>query len=114
MKTRRFLVVVTLLFVSVVPLWADDAAAAVDAIKNRAAQGDAKAQAILGSRYYDGKGVPQDYVQAHKWFNLAAATFTEKENRDRAVQARDRVAVRMTPAQIAEAQKLAREWIRTN
>ncbi len=60
--------------------------------------------------YSMGRGVPQDYVQAHKWFNLAAATHTEKEARDRAVKARDRVAARMTPAQIAEAQKRAREW----
>lgn len=60
--------------------------------------------------YAGGLGVPQDYVEAHKWLNLAAATFTEKEGRDEAVQARDRVAARMTPAQIAEAQKLAREW----
>ena len=60
--------------------------------------------------YYKGNGVPQDYVQAYKWFNLAAATSTEKEARDRAVEARDLVAARMTAAQIAEAQKLAREW----
>ena len=33
-----------------------------------------------------------------------------KSNRDKAVKARDDVAARMTPAQIAEAQKLAREW----
>ena len=52
MKTRRFLVVVMLLFVSVVPLWADDDAAYVDAIKNRAAQGNAEAQFDL-ARIYD-------------------------------------------------------------
>ena len=60
--------------------------------------------------YIKGEGVPQDDVQAHKWFNLAAATSTEKEVRDRTVKARDDVAARMTAAQIAEAQKLAREW----
>jgi TPR repeat protein len=60
--------------------------------------------------YEWGTGVPQDYVQAHKWFNLAAATFTTPSGHDMAVQARDRVAAQMTPAQIAEAQKLAREW----
>jgi TPR repeat protein len=75
-----------------------------------AAGGYAKAQLNLGIRYAQGEGVPQDYVQAHKWFNLAAATYTEKETRDEAAKARDRVAARMTPAQIAEAQKLAREW----
>ena len=60
--------------------------------------------------YAKGQGVPQDYVQAHKWFNLAAATSTSKPDHDNAVKARDNVAARMTPAQIAEAQKLAREW----
>jgi uncharacterized protein len=75
-----------------------------------AAQGDAEAQYRLGLVYSLGNGVPQDYVQAHKWFTLAAATFTTPSERDQAVQARDRVAAKMTPAQIAEAQKLAREW----
>ena len=56
--------------------------------------------------------MPQDFVQAHKWWNLAASRFdaSEKEYRDQAVRNRDLVAARMTPAQIAEAQKLAREW----
>ena len=53
--------------------------------------------------------MPQDYTQAHMWFNLAAANLP-KEARDIAVRNRDRVAAKMTPAQIAEAQKLAREW----
>jgi hypothetical protein len=57
-----------------------------------------------------GEYVPRDYVQAHKWFTLAAATYSEKEDRDKAIKARDDVAAYMTPAQIAEAQKLAREW----
>ena len=51
-----------------------------------------------------------DYVQAHMWFNLAASRFTEKADRDKAVSARDRLAEIMTPEQITEAQKLAREW----
>jgi len=49
--------------------------------------------------------VPQDYAQAHKWFNLAAASGDAD-----AVSNRDRVAAKMTPAQIAEAQRLASEW----
>ena len=75
-------------------------------------QGLAAAQSNLGTRYDEGRGVPQDYVQAHKWFNLAASQYpaSEKERRDIAVKNRDIVAAKMTPAQIAEAQKLAREW----
>ena len=42
------------------------------------------------------------------WFNLAAAR--GGEDRDAAVEFRDRAAKLMTPDQIAEAQRLAREW----
>jgi len=49
-------------------------------------------------------------VQAYKWLDLAAATYTAKAEREEAVKTRDSVAANMTPAQIAEAQKLAREW----
>jgi hypothetical protein len=46
------------------------------------------------------------------WFNLTAANFPalEAKDRDTAVKNRDLVAAKMTPEQIAEAQKLAREW----
>jgi TPR repeat protein len=62
--------------------------------------------------YGNGKGVPQNYVQAHMWFNLAAARFpaSDAESMNQAVQDRDLAASRMTPEQIGEAQKLAREW----
>ncbi len=70
-----------------------------------AAQGDARAQYNLGVRYARSHGVPQDYVQAHKWFNLAAAN-GEKMG----AKFRDVLAKQMTPAQIDEAQRLAREW----
>ena len=59
------------MFAFAAPVWGG--ADYVDSLKNRAAQGEAKAQTILGLMYYEGRGVPQDYVQAHKWFNLAAA-----------------------------------------
>ena len=38
-----------------------------------AKQGDATAQFNFGVMYYNGRGVPQDYVQAHMWWNLAAS-----------------------------------------
>ena len=74
-----------------------------------AEQGYASAQFHLGVAYYIGEGVPQDYVQAHKWFNIAASS-AEADDRERPAASRDRVAARMTPRQIAEAQRLAREW----
>jgi TPR repeat protein len=64
-----------------------------------------QAQGVLGLMYYEGQGVPQDYVRAHMWLNLAAAHGPKE-----ATATRDSVAAKMTPAQIAEAQKLAREW----
>ncbi|MGA6943639.1 MAG: hypothetical protein WBV43_14345 [Pseudolabrys sp.] len=70
-----------------------------------AEQGDANAQYNLGVFYDNGLGVPQDKVRAYMWFNLSAA-----QGRDGAAAFRDLIARRMTPAQIAEAQKLAREW----
>ncbi len=38
-----------------------------------AEQGDADAQSNLGVMYDNGQGMPQDYVQAYMWLNLAAA-----------------------------------------
>tara|TARA_R110002072_G_scaffold156742_1_gene307269 strand:+ start:4565 stop:5863 length:1299 start_codon:yes stop_codon:yes gene_type:complete len=73
--------------------------------RKAADQGDADAQYTLGYMYYKGLGVPQDYVQAHMWWNLAAVSEDQE-----AMKGRDAVAVMMTPAQLAEAQKLAREW----
>jgi S1-C subfamily serine protease len=70
-----------------------------------ARQGERAAQAALGRAYLDGLGVPQDYVQAHMWSNLAAARGLAA-----AAKQRDEVAARMTAEQIAEAQKLARAW----
>ena len=75
---------------------------AVKWYRKAAEQGDAKAQERLGHMYANGEGVPQDFVQAHAWMNLAAAQGFQAENRDR-------LAAQMTPAQIAEAQKLAAE-----
>jgi TPR repeat protein len=82
-----------------------DFAAAVSWYRKAADQGNVYGQYDLGKMYADGQGVPQDFVTAHMWFNLAAA----RGLRD-AFRVRDLTAAEMTPAQIAEAQKLAREW----
>ncbi len=71
-----------------------------------AEQGQAEAQANLGYKYQAGKGVPKDYVLAYLWYNLAAA----REN-PFAADNRDELVKRMTPDQIAEAQRMAREWM---
>ena len=68
------------------------------------------AQFNLGVKYATGQGVQQDYVQAHMWFNLAASRLPAGEPHDMAVEARDKIASILSPEQIAEAQRLAREW----
>ncbi len=87
-----------------------DYARAVGSWRKAAEQGYADAQYNLGFMYSMGRGVPQDYVQAHMWFKLAASRLPPGEKRDIAVKNRDIIAKRLTPAQISEAQKLAREW----
>ncbi|MGQ0742039.1 MAG: hypothetical protein ACT4OG_07060 [Alphaproteobacteria bacterium] len=60
----------------------------------------------LGLAYSTGQGVRVDYVAAHKWFNLAA-----QRGFDAAKSWRAQLAREMTTSQIAEAQRLAREWL---
>ncbi|MFT6774984.1 MAG: TPR repeat protein [Paracoccaceae bacterium] len=55
--------------------------------------------------YGEGTGVPPDTVQAHMWFSLAAAGGIDDAWTNRNIAAR-----RMTPAEVAEAQRRAREW----
>ena len=59
--------------------------------------------------YSTGEGVPQDNVEAHMWLNLAASRLSGAD-REQAVALRDRVAERMTPTDLGEAQQRAREW----
>lgn len=82
-----------------------DYATALRLIRPLAEQGDATAQYNLGFFYDNGLRVPQDHVSAYMWFSLSAA-----QGKEGAATFRDLIARRMTPAQIAEAQKLAREW----
>ncbi|MGK2959439.1 MAG: tetratricopeptide repeat protein [Acidimicrobiales bacterium] len=89
-----------------------DYAEAVGLYRKAAEQGHARAQYNLGIMYAKGQGVAQDYVQAHMWSNLATAGYPLEytEPRKSAVDFRDRLAAKMTPPQLAEAQRLAREW----
>ena len=87
-----------------------DYAEAVRWYRKAVDQSHAGAQNNLGLMYAKGEGVPQDFVQAHMWFNLAASRFPLGEGRDIAAKTRHNLAKHMTPAQIAEVQRLAREW----
>ena len=82
-----------------------DYAEALSWYKKAAALGNVFAYYNLGLMYSKGDGVAQDVVLAHMWWTLAISQGDET-----ATGGRDRLASEMTPAQIAEAQKLAREW----
>ena len=80
-------------------------------LRRAADKGEAFAQLVLGQAFRDGSRVPQNYVQAHMWFNLAAAAREGRDSTRRlATDSRDAIASKMTPSQIAEAQKLASDW----
>ena len=85
--------------------WPMGDAEAVVWYRRSADQGFVRAQYILGVKYDKGEGVTQDYMQAHMWFNLASS-----KGHEQAREARNFVQSRMTPAQVAEAQRMAREW----
>ena len=78
---------------------------AVAAWQEAAQANDARAMLALGRAFVAGVGVPQDYVEAHKWLNLAAGL----GNLD-AVAERDALAAEMTVGERAEARGLARAW----
>lgn len=71
--------------------------------------GSADALFELGMLYATGRDVSADLVVAHKWFNLAAARGNAEALNHRIELARE-----MSGKQIAEAQKLAREWLQTH
>jgi TPR repeat protein len=71
-----------------------------------------QAQYNLGLLYASGDGVEQDLRMAHMWFNLAVMHFppSEARNRDAAIRSRDVIASKLSREEVAESQKLAREW----
>ena len=72
-----------------------------------AEQGNASALDGLGGLYLAGHGVPQSQIDAYKWYNLAAAS-----GKPDFIAARDKLAAKLTPAQLADGQKLASDWAR--
>ena len=69
-----------------------------------AEQGYVGAQLNLGLMYAYGLGVIEDYVTARMWFNISG-------NPREASEEIDKLSKRMTPQQIEEAQRMAREWV---
>jgi TPR repeat protein len=70
-----------------------------------AAQGNAYAQYNLGLMYANGIGITKDYVHAHMWLTLAAASSDQKV----AYSILDMVSAKMTAPQISEARAMTRK-----
>jgi TPR repeat protein len=85
---------------------AQDDKQATDWLNKAAEQGHVEAQENLGLSYAKGLGVEPDWVQADKWFGIAAASGKESAIKNQQV-----VEVHMQPENIAEANKLAQEWL---
>ncbi len=138
---RLLLLVLLMLVLTIFPAYADelvdarnaytgdDYKAALGKFIPLAEQGNAEAQFFLGLMYHLGKGVPKDFVQAHKWYNLSASG-SQGETNDKPVSLEgmhgkrltlaqvhyistnnlNAIEKEMTRAQIEEAKKLALEW----
>jgi len=77
--------------------------------RKAADQGNVDAQFNLGLMYDNGQGVPRDSVEAHMWLSLAASR-AARDDVKKYTSARDLVAKRMTPQELAEAHRRAAEW----
>src|SRR5438105_894458 len=69
---------------------------------------DAEALHELGIMHASGRSLPVDLVSAHKWFNIAAM----KGHAD-AARMRREIAAEMTDAEIGQAQRAARDWLKS-
>ena len=85
---------------------AEDGVEAMKWFRKAAEQGYAMVQVKLGFMYANGEGVPEDYVEAYMWWNLAAAQGHKDAKKGKGIASE-----KMTREQIAEAQKLSREWL---
>lgn len=72
-------------------------------------KGDAYGQFNLGMAYFLGHGVPEDFVLAYMWLNLATAN-SIGETRKFYLEQREMVATFIKPQQLTNAQRLASEW----
>ncbi|HEY6072038.1 MAG TPA: tetratricopeptide repeat protein [Anaerolineales bacterium] len=87
-----------------------DNAEALKWYRKAADQDHTGAQLNLGFIYLMDQVIPRDYVLAYMWLNIAASNSSDAKERNAAANTRDRIVSKMTPDQIAEAQRLAKEW----
>jgi len=82
-----------------------DSAEALKWLRRAADQGEGRALFSLGIMSVNGLGVPQDDVQAFAWFDCA-----DRQGEANGAIGRDALAQRMSPEQVEQARRLAREW----
>jgi hypothetical protein len=70
-----------------------------------AEQGLADAQSNVALMYFKGEGVERDYIRSYQWVSLAAA-----QGNQEAIKARDVFIAKISPAQLSEGERLARDW----
>ncbi len=91
-----------------------DPADALKWLSLAADQGERQSQYLLGSLYLYGEGVPKEYIKAHMWFNIAATSRWAGDEQDQyrknAEKERDEIAAKMSPEQLAAAERLALAW----
>ncbi|MBL80211.1 MAG: hypothetical protein CMH70_09320 [Nitrosomonadaceae bacterium] len=75
---------------------------AIKWFRHASKQGYAPSQYFLATLYENGDGIQQDYIRAHMWFSLSA-----KKNII-AKDERDRIAMKLSPSQITDSQRMAR------
>ena len=83
----------------------------LQALRQRAEQGDAAALCQLGTVYEDGQAVAKDSIEAAKWFSLGVMLAGDLEND--CTDKRDRLKRQLPAKQYAEAQQRAKKWRET-
>jgi TPR repeat protein len=91
------------------PTWREEPNESLKWIRIAANQGHAASQIELSNRYADGVGVPLDDVLAYMWANLAGVSGNEIAKKQRSD-----LTEKMSKEQVAEAQRLCRDWRPSN
>jgi uncharacterized protein len=87
---------------------AQDRTEAAKWLGKAADQGESVSQSLLGDMYSKGEGVPQNNILAYKWLSLSADRFPDNAKKI------SNIAAKMTPDQVAEAEKLGRAFNQPN
>ena len=80
--------------------------------RSAARAGDARAQHAIGYLYLAKKGVSQDFAEAHKWFEIAAANLPPGEARGRATRLRDLTAGKLSSENYKRVHQAALDWLK--